>query len=79
MKKIQSFALMMASALTGTVGFTACSSETIDENVVYDSSGHAGVKSEFVISIPRSVVRTSTRMSDAITQKDGTVASVPWH
>ena len=75
MKKIQSFALMMASALTGTVGFTACSSETIDENVVYDSSGHAGVKSEFVISIPRSVVRTKTRMSDAITQKDGTVTS----
>lgn len=72
MKKIQSIALMMAIALTGTVGFTACSSEDIiDENVVYDSNGNAGVKSEFVISIPRSVVRT-TRMSGAITQNAGT-------
>jgi len=73
MKKIQSIALMMAIALTGTVGFTACSSEEkIDENVVYDSNGTAGVKSEFVISIPRSVVRT-TRMSDDITQSKGDV------
>ena len=72
MKKIQSIALMMAIALTGTEGFTACSSEDIiDENVVYDSNGNAGVKSEFVISIPRSVVRT-TRMSGAITQNAGT-------
>ena len=73
MKKNQSIALMMAIALTGTVGFTACSSEEkIDENVVYDSSGNAGVKSEFVISVPRSVVRT-TRMSDAETQSAGKV------
>lgn len=73
MKKIQSKALMMAIALIGTVGITACSSsEEIDENVVYDSSGNAGVKSEFVISIPRSVVRT-TRMSDDITQSASTV------
>ena len=73
MKKIQSIALMMAIALTGTVGFTACSSEEkIDENVVYDSNGNAGVKSEFVISVPRSVVRT-TRMSDAETQSAGKV------
>ncbi len=74
MKKIQSIALMMAIALTGTVGFTACSSEEkIDENVVFDSNGNAGVKSEFVISIPRSVVRT-TRMSDEVSQSAGTVA-----
>ena len=72
MKKIQSIALMMAIALTGTVGITSCSSEKIDENVVYDSNGNAGVKSEFVISIPRSVVR-ATRMSDDITQSAGTV------
>lgn len=72
MKKIQSIALMMAIALTGTVGITSCSSEKIDENVVYDSNGNAGVKSEFVISIPRSVVRT-TRMSDDITQSASSV------
>ena len=72
MKKNLSIALMMAIALTGTVGLTACSSEEIDENVVYDSSGNAGVKSEFVISIPRSVVGT-TRMGGAITQSAGTV------
>ena len=72
MKKIQSIALMMAIALTGTVGITSCSSEKIDENVVYDSNGNAGVKSEFVISIPRSVVRT-TRMSGDVTQSASTV------
>ena len=73
MKKIQSIALMMAIALTGTVGITACSSsEEIDENVVYDSNGNAGVKSEFVISIPRSVVR-ATRMSGDVTQNTGSV------
>ena len=53
MKKIQSIALMMAIALTGTVGFTACSSEDIiDENVVYDSNGNAGVKSELLSLFP---------------------------
>ena len=70
MRKIQSIALMMAIALTGTTAFTACTSEE-NENLVYDDNGHAGVKSEFVISIPRSVVGI-TRMTSVETQSEGT-------
>lgn len=75
MKKYQSLAWMMAIAVTGITGLTACSSENIEEesaNVVYDESGKAGVKPEFVISIPRTIVST-TRMSDDITQNAGIV------
>ena len=75
MKQIQSFALMMGLALTGTATFTACSSSDVgedNENVVYDEKGNAGVNSEFVISIPRSVVGSTTRMSNAVTQINGT-------
>ena len=73
MKKTLSIALMMAMALTGTIGLTACSSEEeINENVVYDTNGNAGVNSEFVISIPRTVLHT-TRMSEGITQNKGVV------
>ena len=69
MRKIQSIALMMAIALTGTTVFTACASDD-DENVVFDDNGNAGVKSEFVISIPRSVVGV-TRMGSFETQSEG--------
>jgi len=75
MKKIQAMACMTAIALTGTLGFSACSSDTVEEasaNVVFDENGTAGVKPEFVISIPRSVVG-STRMSNAVTQNEGSV------
>ena len=59
MKKFQTFALMTTMALIGTAGFTACSSDSNLEdnpNVVFDDNGQAGVKPEFVISIPRTVV-----------------------
>jgi hypothetical protein len=75
MKKISSIALMMGIALTGTVGFTACSSSNVDDlnpNVVIDENGQASVRPEFVISIPRSVVH-STRMSASLTQADATM------
>lgn len=73
MKKYQ-FTALMALAVTCTTGFTACSSEDIGEdnqNVVIDSKGTAGVKSEFVVSIPRTVVGTTTRQTNAITQNLG--------
>jgi len=74
MKKVKTIALMMGIALTGMAGFTACSSSDIEENanVVFDDSGKAGVKSEFVISIPRTVVG-STRMENNVTQNEGSV------
>lgn len=76
MRKFQSFAIMMAIALTGTAGLTACSSENVEDtsNVVYDENGKAGVKPEFVISIPRKVVGpTATRQGDRVTQNMGSV------
>ncbi len=73
MRKVHSFALMTAIALTGTTAFTACSSNDFEEErIVYDDNGTAGVKSEFVISIPRKVL-SITRMSDYVTQKSGDV------
>ena len=77
MKKSHSFALMAAVVLTSLTGLTACSSssdveEVNNPNVVYDDQGTAGVKPEFVISIPRTVV--GTRMSNEVTQNEGTVA-----
>ena len=74
MNKIQSFAMLMGIALTGTAVFTACSSEDLESspNVVYDENGKAGVRPEFVISIPRKVVG-STRQADGITQNLGVV------
>lgn len=74
MRKICTLACLAAIALTGTV-FTACSSDNLEENspnLVFDENGTAGVKPEFVISIPRSVV--GTRMTNAVTQNQGTVA-----
>ena len=74
MKKFQTIALLTGLALTGTTAFTSCSSsDDLDETVVYDDHGQAGVKSEFVISIPRKVVNV-TRQSDNVVQKDGSSA-----
>ena len=78
MKKSQLCALMVASALMSLTGLTACSSsQDVDEldnpNVEYDNQGNAGVRPEFVISLPRSVVSSKTRMSDAETQSSGSV------
>lgn len=73
MKKFQTIAIVLGIALTGTTAFTACSSNDLDEErVVYDDNGKAGVKSEFVISIPRKVVSV-TRQSDIVAQASGSV------
>ena len=78
MKKSHSFALMAAALLTSLTGLTACSSSSdVEEvvenpNVVYDDQGTAGVKPEFVISFPNSVVGSNTRMTDSETQSLGT-------
>lgn len=65
---------MWAVSLSGIIGFTSCSSADVEDNsqVVYDEQGKAGVKPEFVISIPRSVVGT-TRQSNEVTQSSGSV------
>ncbi len=63
-----------AIALAGVIGLASCSSkDEVPANVVYDNNGTAGVKPEFVISIPRTVVN-GTRMSNEVTQSEGTVA-----
>lgn len=82
MKRCLSITWMPALALVSVVGLTACSSSnndveepqkpTYNGNVVYDEQGKAGVKPEFVLSFPQSVVRGETRMSDAVTQNLGT-------
>ena len=75
MKQMKTFAFAAAVLLTGTLGFTACSSENeevLNPNVIIDENGNASVKPEFVISIPRSVI--STRMTSDVTQSTGTVA-----
>lgn len=77
MKKSHSFVLMAAGALMSLAGLTACSSSSEVEkvenpNVVYDDQGNAGVKPEFVISFPRSVVSSKTRMGNGETQSGGT-------
>ena len=74
MKKVRSL-VISSLALVSLMGLTACSSSDDLENngnVIYDDQGNAGVKSEFVISIPRSVV--GTRMTGEVTQNLGTAA-----
>ena len=74
MKKMKYFAFVAAVLLAGMAGFTACSSdneEVLSPNVVFDEMGNKGVKPEFAISIPRSVV---SRMSNEVTQKAGNSA-----
>lgn len=67
--KISTFAA--AALLAGSAGFTSCTSDKdeLNPNVVVEN-GTVGVRPEFVISIPRSVV--STRMSADVTQSSGT-------
>ena len=74
MKKMKTFAFAAAVLLTGTLGFTACSSENeevLNPNVIIDENGNASVKPEFVISIPRTVI--NTRMTSDVTQATGKV------
>lgn len=78
MKKSQLFVLMVAGTLMSLAGLTACSSshdmDVLDNpNVELDNQGNAGVRPEFVISLPRSVVSSKTRMSDTETQSTGSV------
>lgn len=75
MKKISALACLTALALTSTLALTGCSSDDQLEDmskVVVDENGTTGVKPEFVVSLPRTVV--GTRMSNATTQNQGTVA-----
>lgn len=77
MRRINAFIGMTALALTTVLGLASCSSDKIEENnsrIVTDENGTVGVKPEFVISIPRTVVNTgTTRMNNDITQDKGTV------
>ena len=71
MKKTLNLALL-GTALAGTMAFTGCtSSDVTPNNVVYDQNGTKGVKPEFVISLPRTVL--GTRMTGPVTQNQGTV------
>lgn len=66
MRKLNKFALMGAIALTGTAGFTACSSDDVlGENGPSISSGET-VKTQFTINVPAG--GPSTRLSDDIVQ-----------
>ena len=71
MKKIKFFALMSAIALTGTIGFTACSSSsdatdsTADVNPTYDGKS---VRTDFAFNITKASKGT-TRMTAANVQE----------
>ena len=74
MKQTKTFALAAAALLAGMASFTACSSDdALNPNVIIDENGNAGVKSEFVLSIPRSVI--STRMGADVVQAQGSSSS----
>ena len=70
MKKIKFFALMSAIALTGTIGFTACSSSedatepTTNVNPTYDGTS---VRTDFAFNITKASQGT-TRMSSTNVQ-----------
>lgn len=72
MKKNLIYGLMSAIALTGAMGFTACSSDdaATDVNPTYDGNS---VKTQFSISFPDNVV--STRMSSSTVQQAEDLAS----
>lgn len=77
MKRFSLFAMMSIVSLSGATVFTACSSgsDSIENsNVVFDQNGKEGVKPEFVISLPRTVV-ASTRQGNDVSQQAGTAAS----
>ena len=72
MKKNFMYAILSAIALTGAVSFSACSSS--DEIVDNPNSDGQAVKTQFTISLPQNVVK-STRQSAATVQDLQTVAS----
>lgn len=74
MKQTKTFAFAAAALLAGMASFSACSSDdALNPNVIIDENGNAGVKSEFVLSIPRSVI--STRMGADVVQAQGSSSS----
>ena len=72
MRKLNKFALMGAIALTGTAGFTACSSDDVlGENGPSISSGET-VKTQFTISVPN-VSAQGSRVGEDIAQQGNPV------
>ena len=73
MNKIKTIALYATVVAAGVAGFSACSSndeEVLNPNVVVTEDGTVGVAPEFVLSIPRSVIKT--RMSSDVVQEAAT-------
>lgn len=70
MKKLFNLALFGAIALTGAVGFSACSSsnDEVIDNPDYNPESNT-VKTQFAISLPQDVARTR---QEATTVQDGT-------
>lgn len=66
MKKNFFYAMMSAIALTGAIGFTACSSDdaVVENNPTYNGES---VKTQFTISFPQNVAK-STRMTGDVVQ-----------
>ena len=74
MKRNRFLVMMSIAGLSLSAMFTACSSgHDVEDttNVVYNEEGKAGVRPEFVISLPRNVVG-GTRMEGGIVQNLGT-------
>ena len=75
MKRNRYFIMMSIAGLSLSVMFTGCSSGRDAEdisNVVYNEEGKAGVKPEFVISLPRNVVGGTRMEGSNIVQNLGT-------
>lgn len=71
MKKLFNFALFGAMALTGAVGFSACSSsDDVVNNPDFDPETNT-VKTQFAISIPTSNSQAATRMDADGAPNDG--------
>jgi hypothetical protein len=69
MKKLFNFALFGAMALTGAVGFSACSSsDDVVNNPDFDPETNT-VKTQFAISLPSNVHAPQTRMSSTTVQE----------
>ena len=75
MKKLFNLALFSVIALTGAVGFSACSSSSdeVIDNPDYDPETNS-VKTQFAISLQDNVLNSKTRMSADEVQQGGTLA-----
>ena len=77
MKKYFNFALLSAIALTGTIGFTACSSSDdsvaenskVEDNPTYDPVART-VTTKFVLNVSSAANGNTTRQSAVIVQKN---------